>query len=214
MYGPSFKNIALTTGKAFLKDMNYTGETTDVLLLIDPATAAYDELMYVTEDVAKEVIDPNAVAGWYKDNGDDTYTYRGETEIALGCGFWIFTANGTADMTAAGEVKDSFTRTLPSGLYSSFANPFPMECALEKFVYTGETTDVMLLVDPLTGAYDELMYVTEDVAKEVIDISAVAGWYKDNGDDTYTYRGKDTLLPGQGCWIFTANGEATISATL
>ena len=214
MYGPSFKTIGETGTTAKLRDMNFAGATGDTMLMIDPVTAAYTELMFVTDEDAKGNIAPDAVAGWYLDNGDDTYTFMGDATVSLGCGFWLFPGNGAVDMTAAGEVKSSFSRTLPNYLWSSFANPFPMKVALSKFDFAGNTGDTMYLINKDTAEYTELMYVTDEDAKGNIAPDAIAGWYLDNGDDTYTYKGDEQLEAGQGCWIFPGNGDVVISASL
>lgn len=216
MYGPSFKSVGAKDSKAYLKDMVFgSGETSDVLLMIDPATAAYTELIYLNDADAKDLVGEDAVAGWYLDEGNDVFTYKGNDEISLGCGFWVEPFTSNVDVTAAGEVSMTFERTLPAYLYSAFANPFPMTVRLDKFTFSGaETSDVMLLIDKTDASYTELIYLNEVDAKDLVGEDAVAGWYLDEGDDVFTYKGAETLEAGQGCWIEPFTADVTVSATL
>ena len=215
MYGPSFESIG-ADGAAKIKDMNYAAtETGDAMLLIDPVTAEYTELVYIAQADINDTVGEGGVPGWYFDNGDDTFTYKGEDTVSLGCAFWLFAGNGSVNLTDAGEVKGDFSRTLPGGLYSAFANPFPCNVPLKTFVYGAtETGDAMLLIDLETAAYTELVYIAEADLEDTVGEGGVAGWYYDNGDDTFTYKGNDVLVPGQGCWIFPGNGTVTITASL
>ena len=99
MYGPSFATVG-ELGVAKIKDMAYSAiETGDTMLLIDPTTAAYTELVYIIEADAKDLIGEEAVAGWYFDNGDDTFTYKGNEMFAPGQGCWIFPGMGSVTIT-------------------------------------------------------------------------------------------------------------------
>ena len=215
MYGPSFASVG-ADGSALIKDMNYGAtETGDTLLLIDPVSAAYTELTYLNSADAKEYGGNEAVAGWYIVNDDDTVVYKGNESVSLGCAFWLYAGNGATSVTDAGEVKSSFTRTLPAALYSAFANPFPTTVTLKSFTYSAtETGDTMLLIDPATAAYTELPYLNSADAKEYGGNEAVAGWYIVNDDDTVVYKGNEEFAPGQGCWIYPGNGTVTISGNL
>lgn len=216
MYGPSFKTVGAKTDTALLKEMTFgSGETGDVLLLIDPATAAYDELIYLNDVDAKDLCGEESVAGWYKDLGGDVFEYRGLTQINLGCAFWTKAESGSVDVTAAGEVKSEFTRTLPIGLYSAFANPFPTDVQLKKFTFdNGETGDLMLLIDKDDASYTDLIYLNEVDAKDLCGEDAVAGWYFDEGADVFTYKGDTVLNAGQGVWVKPESGDVVVSATL
>ena len=216
MYGPSFKSVGATGKTALLKDITFgNGETSDVLLLIDPATAAYNELIYLNSEDAVDLCGEGAVAGWYKDEGDDVFTYKGNESISLGCAFWTFPVTYALSLTDAGEVENSFSRTLPVSLYSAFANPFPTSVPLKKFTFEGgETSDVMLLIDKATAAYTELIYLNAEDAVDLCGNGAVAGWYLDEGDDVFTYKGDEPLEAGQGCWIFPVTYNVTVTANL
>lgn len=213
MFGPGFDSVGSSDGMA-LKDLAYPAvEAGDSMLLIDKETAEYTELVFFTEEAAKEEIGEDAVAGWYDCNGDEP-VYMGNHPVSRGCGFWLFAGSGDVDATAAGEVKFSFSRTLPGGVYSAFANPFPAKKALKDFDYPAvEAGDSMLLIDKETGAYTELVFFTAEAAKEEIEEEAVAGWYDCNGDEP-VYMGAYEFGIGEGVWIFPGSGDVTISATL
>lgn len=196
--------------------MDFTnGETSDILLLIDPATAEYDELIYLNGTDAIDLVGEGAVAGWYKDMGDDVFVYRGNDKVSLGCAFWTFPATTAVNITDAGEVSGTFSRTLPALAYSAFANPFPCATLLKTFTFEGgETSDIMLLIDKSTGAYTELIYLNAADAVDLVGEDAIAGWYFDEGDDVFTYKGNETFEAGQGCWVFPATQAVTVTATL
>ena len=215
MYGPSFATVG-ENNTAKLKDVVYNAtETGDLLLLIDPATAAYDELIFINQADAIDLVGEDAVAGWYKDLGDDVFEYKGNIDITLGCAFWICPYSGAVDMTNAGEVKMTFTRTLPNYTYSAVANPFPTKVPLSTFNYAAtETGDLMLLIDKETAAYTELIFINQADAIDLVGQDAVAGWYFDEGDDVFTYQGGVMLEPGQGSWYCPYSGDVVITATL
>ena len=192
-----------------------SGATSDVMLLIDPTTAAYTELIYLSAEDAVDLVGPGAVAGWYLDEGDDVFTYKGNESISLGCAFWTQPGESIVNVTAAGEVSTTFTRTLPRGLWSAFANPFPMDAPLSTFTFNGgATSDVMLLIDPTTAAYTELIYLSAEDAVDLVGPGAAAGWYLDEGNDVFTYKGSETLAAGQGCWVQPGEADVTITASL
>lgn len=214
MYGPAFSAVGDTNDGVQLKDIQYPAtETGDMILLISPTTAAYTELTYFTDDVAKEEIAEDAIAGWYDCTGDAP-VYKGDEFIPRGYAFWINPGNGDVNVTDSGEVRTTFSRTFPSGLYSAFANPFPVKMALKNFNYPAtDTGDALLLIDPETAAYTELTYFTEDVAKEEIAEDAIAGWYDVTGDEPI-YMGEYKFKPSEGAWLLPGNGDITVTASL
>ena len=112
------------------------------------------------------------------------------------------------------------TRTIPSAVYTMYGPSFATVgevgvAKIKDMAYSAiETGDTMLLIDPATAEYTELVYIIEADAKDLIGEEAVAGWYFDNGDDTFTYKGNEMFAPGQGCWIFPGMGSVTITGEL
>ena len=99
MYGPSFNSVGNDVGMK-LKDIGFPAtETGDGILLIDPTTAAYTELTYVTaEGAADEGLEDGA--GWYNFTGDDP-VFANNWELSPGQGVWIYPVNGAVTATAS-----------------------------------------------------------------------------------------------------------------
>lgn len=209
MYGPSFSSVGGTDGIA-LKDITFPAtDTGDELLLIDTATAAYTTLTYVTaEGASDEGLEEGA--GWYDFTSDAVY--MGNYIVTRGCAFWLHPFCGDVTITAAGEVRTTYTRTFPNNLYSAFANPFPTEVALKDFNYPAtDTGDEMLLIDPITAAYTTLTYVTEEGASDE-GLEDGAGWYDFTTDAVYM--GDYKFKGGEGAWLHPFCGDITMTATL
>ena len=168
-----------------LSASNWNWET-DELRILDAATANPSATMfYLTAAEAKDMLDPSAVAGWYDGDGN---CYN-STSLSLGQGFMTRLISNVTIQSAGEVYGDQFAAdykgATSSAKYNMVPNPVPREITLGEISATGwnwETDELRVLDAATCNPTLTVFYLTAAEAKDMLDPSAVAGWYDGDGN--------------------------------
>lgn len=211
-------------------DKEFMGSNSIVLQMYNN-TGSCEKRFYFLDQTNAE-LEEVSKTGWYDADAYDAnggYTnddYRGDETIPFGYGVIITSGEYDSDLTFAGQVVSTDTKTLSFDLYGNnritwTGNMTPVSIALKDFAIPTNlgfqgSNSIQLEVYGITGSCERRYYFLDEETAELEEVAA-PGWYDaDAYDDNGGYTNDDlrndkTLDPGQMVIITSGEQDTTLT---